>query len=287
MSLKRATLSGSALRGTAKIVAPPWFSTITLRQVGTPPVYVDATASSTVNADGAWVQLYSTIPEDIGMLWIGVGQIGSGQSGVDSASMLSIGVGAAGSETSIVTNIAVGGANDTLQIPIPVRIPSGSRISYRVRSAVASKLARIYTPSVYVMPNLWQLPTSVDVLGITASTSKGTALSGSSGTWTTIVASTEKDYQGFVMVPSVNSNDILSIGPRYSIGVGAAGSEVEFGSHEVNYSSSEWVNSRSLAFNWPVFGNGRTPAGSRIAIKHTIAANPDRYAVCVIGIPYA
>jgi hypothetical protein len=287
MNIRRATLSGTALRGTAKIVTPPWFSGLTLRQIGTPSAFVDTNASATPHADGAWTQLYSTISEDIGLLWIGVGQIAVGQSGVDSATAISIGVGAAGSETSVVTNIACGGMNDTFGIPIPIRIPSGSRISYRVRSAVASKFTRIYGPAVYAVPNVFQMPTSVDVLGVTGSTSKGTALSGASGTWTTVAASTSQDYQGFVLVPSINSNDILSIAPRFTLGVGAAGEEVEIGANEIGYANTEAVSTRPFAYNFPVFGNGRVAAGSRIAVKHTIAANPDRYAVCVIGIPYA
>lgn len=287
MTIRRATLSGTALRGTAKIVTPPWFSGLSLRQVGTPPSFTDTNASSTPHADGSWVQLYSTISEDIGLLWLGVGQISAGQVGVDSATMISIGVGAAGSETSVVTNIACGGMNDVFGITIPIRIPSGSRISYRARSAVASKFVRIYSANIYAVPNIWQMPTTVDVLGVNGSTSKGTALSGSSGTWSTVVASTTQDYQGFVMVPSINSNDIASITPRFSLGIGAAGSEVEIGSNEIAYTNNESLVTRQFAYNFPVFGNGRVPAGSRISVRHTIATNPDRYAVCVIGIPYA
>jgi hypothetical protein len=200
--------------------------------------------------------------------------------------MFSIGIGAAGSETEIVSNVPIGGAADTLQVPLPVRIPAGSRVSIRVRSAFASRIINVFAATLYAVPNSVNLPTTLDALGGNTSNCRGTSFSGASGTWTEITPSTTKPYQGVVIVPSVASTDIATIAPRISVGVGPAGSETEFGSMEITFNSNEWVSQRVYGWGWPLFGR-HIPAGSRIAASHTISTNPERYAVSLVGIPYA
>ena len=68
----------------------------------------------------------------------------------------------------------------------------------------------------------------------------------------------------------------------FEIGVGASGSEISFGATRVTYTVSEQA---ALAEPLVCLFGRTIPAGSRLAVKHPIAANPEKYGFNLIGIP--
>lgn len=107
-------------------------------------------------------------------------------------------------------------------------------------------------------------------------------MSGASGTWVQATSSTSRAYKAVAIIPSAHATDITSATITYGIGIGAAGSEVEFAQTQTRYANTENAgNSGAYIYT---FGKA-IPSGSRIAVKHNIAANPDRYGVTIVGIP--
>jgi hypothetical protein len=205
----------------------------------------------------------------------------------DTATLLDIGIGASGSETAIASNIAIGGANN-YNIALPVNIPSGTRIAARIQGVRSSQTLSINanTFTANISGSAASLfPSSVDVLGTDSSTSTGTAMSGASGTWVEIIASTGDDYMGFAVIPSVSDTDTANLtDARFTLGVGASGSEVAIGEMSFAVNTSETVSARSIANALPFYGR-EVAAGSRLAIRHNISANPSKYDACIIAVP--
>jgi hypothetical protein len=125
-------------------------------------------------------------------------------------------------------------------------------------------------------------PTSVDVIGGNTANSQGISFSGASGTWVQATASTSQAYRAVAIVPSTHNSSISSLSPQFEVGVGPSGSEQTFGVTIVNYNSNEFVQSSPPYLS--LFGRN-IPSGSRLAVKHNITANPDRYGFTLIGIP--
>ena len=106
-------------------------------------------------------------------------------------------------------------------------------------------------------------------------------MSGASGTWVEIVASTAKKYQAIGLLPSASDAAMSAVTCTYDVGVGSAGHEIALGSQRVEYLSTEQC---SMSPTNPLFACN-IPAGSRLAVRHTITANPSKYDVCLIGVP--
>ena len=107
-------------------------------------------------------------------------------------------------------------------------------------------------------------------------------MSGASGTYVEIVASTSRAYRAVVLVPNVSSNTVASINVTYTVATGAAGSEVDLGSRIFLYIDAEFMvpntsNDSLIPAN--------IPAGTRLSVKHNIVSNPVGYGVTLIGIP--
>ena len=80
----------------------------------------------------------------------------------------------------------------------------------------------------------------------------------------------------------MHSNDIANVTSVFDVGVGASGSELAFGSNRFVYVNNEQAY---IAEPYSYLFGRSIPAGSRLAVKHPIAANPDRYGFNLIGIP--
>lgn len=285
MSLKQATLSGAFLGRSGKTVRMPWVSQMATTYV-TQHQTVGAVAGGTANTKGSWNQIIASTSSDISLIWLSFS--GGTNGSTDQGTLLDIAVGASGSEAAVVQDIACGGMfpnNPALSIPIPVVIPSGSRVSMRAQCGVAGR--QFLTNATYHRTNdLQTLPRSLDVIGSSTANSRGVAMSGASGTWVQITSSTSQPYQGFVIVPSMGGTSGLgNVAVRLTLGYGAAGSEAEIGS--INFTSGGIAlipRPTYNDFNWPI--GFPLPAGQRLAIKHDIAANPDRVQACVIGVPF-
>jgi hypothetical protein len=247
---------------------------------------VTVTANSSAHTKGAWSQLIASTSADSACIYLRVNGIGT--SATNTATLLDIGTGATGSETAIISNVAVGGAAGSgfdpngIYMQVPIQIPSGTRISARIQSVVTGGKTATVEAAVGGAGDYAAAPTSVDSIGGNTATSEAIGMSGSSGSWTQVVASTSVAYRAIVLVPSFASINRVSANLQFTIGVGASGSEAAFGVAPFRVASNETATSM-----WPcisLFGQA-VAAGSRIAVKHNIASTPSEIQVTLIGIP--
>lgn len=243
--------------------------------------FITVTTPGTAYATSAWVQAVGSLAGNCGLIFFNFGNFNSNS--VDSSLMVDIATGAAGSETVIVPTVAIGGTGQNAAY-IPVSIPSGSRVSIRVRSARTSAT---------FFPFMWFIqtgdyattPRTLDVIGVDTGTAKGTAMTGASGSYTQVTASTSRDYQQVVMVASSpTATNAGTFNVTYTLAYGSAGSEVDQGSIWATYGNN--AISPTTTFPFALASGAPVPAGTRLAVKHNIASNPERYAVCLLGIPY-
>jgi hypothetical protein len=266
-------------------VSQPWYTTIPSTPVDDPP-FVTVTADAAANTKGAWAEVISSTSGDVTALFVIVR--GIQQSTVNTATLLDFAIGASGSETPIAENIAVGGAVQGtafdlsgLFAVVPCDAPAGSRISARIQSVVSGgKTAQIDVRAFAAGSPV----SSVDVLGPNTANSQGASFSGIAGTWTQIIASTSRDYAAIGFVPSAHNAAIVSFRGVYTIGVGASGSEAPISTIEVFNWNQEGV-SNNFSSGFLPLAAANIPAGSRLAVQHNIAANPERYGITLIGVP--
>jgi len=244
---------------------------------------VTLTASSTAHTKGSWSQLIASTSANASYIIIDAGDVNT--SGANTATLLDIGTGASGSETTLIGNVAIGSATRTaprapFAFGVPIQIPSGVRLSARIQSVVTSKTAtiRIFT---FDLGDYAAAPTSVDVIGTDTATSAGTAMSGASGTWTQVIASTTRAYRAVVAVPSASDTVVAGITIQFTVGKGAAGSETEIGRVFGQFSDIETAGMGVL----PTLIPASVASGTRLAVRHDIAALPGPYDITLIGIP--
>jgi hypothetical protein len=244
---------------------------------------VTVTANASAHTKGSWTELIASASANASWLILVVQNINT--TTVDTNTLLDVGTGASGSEAAAISNIAVGGAITSgvngIVIPIPIKIDSGTRIAARIQSVVTGGKTAGITAFLFDAGDHAVAPTSFDVIGTDAATSAGTAYSGASGTYVQAIASTSNKYRGVIFVPSTNSATVGGITINARIATGASGAEQDFATSRAGYQNNEAV------FNVPpyltLFGKN-IPAGSRLSVKHDIAATPDRYGFCLIGI---
>jgi hypothetical protein len=246
---------------------------------------VVVTANSLSNTKGSWTQLIASSSGNTSFICFSAAGIGAATT--NTATLLDIGTGASGSETVIIGDVAVGAAGSAGQgVNIvggsPFKIASGTRISARIQSVVAGGKTASISAFLMDLGNYDTAPTSVDVIGADTANSKGISFSGASGSWTEAIASTSRAYRAVCCVLSSHNNDIAGITITWDVGVGASGSEIAFGNGRASTGASE-VMSTATPYNY-LFGR-KIPAGSRLAVRHNIAANPDRYGFTLIGVP--
>jgi hypothetical protein len=256
------------------------------------------TASATANTPGAWVQYLTNnaVASTDTIHCIHFQAIGNNQAaGADNSMLLDVGIGAAGSETVIASNIAVGGAANSNGIGpffyLPIRIPGATRVALRVRAATGSRVLTVQVIAFTGAPALSlfsdRLPATVDTLGTSTETSAGTAMSGASGSWTQITGATTVDYQALIVLASgpASITGATATEFRLDLGLGADGSEQDVAFTYAFYTANGFIANRSPLVLSSIYG-GFVPAGTRIAVRHNLAANPERVCACVIGVPY-
>jgi hypothetical protein len=256
----------------------PWFQTSARTFITSGAAA--ATANTSAHTKGAWSQIIFSTPAQGS--WLHLSCTAFNTTATNTATLLDVAIGASGSEVPIISNVAVGGAAST-NFTFPVQIPSGSRLSARIQSVVTG--GKTGTISMFVVDagDYALSPTSVDVIGTDTATSKGTDFTGSSGTWVEATASTTQAYRAVCFVPSMHDADVATINVTTAdIGIGAAGNEVAFANTRFSTNANEFIGT-SQPFIDP---HGRNiPAGSRLAARHFITANPSKYGFCLIGIP--
>jgi hypothetical protein len=106
-------------------------------------------------------------------------------------------------------------------------------------------------------------------------------MSGASGTWVQITASTANAYKAVVMVPSASAGAIGNIRVEYRLGTGASGSEISRGSIFATYNASEAVG---LLARTSSLITAAIPSGTRLSVRHDIPSSPSVYDMTLIGI---
>lgn len=260
-----------------------WFASIQFDFVDSSAI-TTVTANSSAHTKGSWTEVIASTSGNASLLTVFA--LAVVQSGTNTATLLDIATGASGSETAVISNLAIGGASAQsaggVSVNIPLQVPSGTRLSARIQSVVTGgKNAQVQLFAIDA-GDYATAPTSVDVIGSSTITSEGLSMSGASGTWVEATASTSQDYRAIACLPSTHNAAISNYTTEYDIGVGASGSEAIFGRIRCYYGSSETCTSAPPYTS--LFGRS-LPSGSRLAIKHDLAANPDRYGITLIGIP--
>lgn len=284
MTIRSPLLSGAFVGRSLKTTRMPWFASGAAVRVVRASSYTSATSPSTANTKtSTWTQVVASTSEDANAVMFGMaGNIG----GADYGSLFDLAVGASGAETVVAQNIALFNIAFTnfLLATIPVRIPAGSRVSWKGQCAQASKNL-FPTVTLLNVGDYLSTPTSVDTYGVDTSISRATALTGTSGvTWTEIAASTSRPYQAIVVVPSNYSSVGVNANVQLTVGVGPSGEERAIGYCDFNQNSAgtlQFVTSLNL----PIIGTP-VPAGSRLSIRHNMAANPGYVQASIIGVPF-
>lgn len=282
-----------ALLQKAYLGATPLWRQINWYEDGS-PLLVNASSAVTLTADtaahtkGAWSQIIASTSANVSFVWVRVSSVNT--TGANTATLIDLGTGASGSEVAFASNIAVGGASGvnaaTLQaviFGIPVKIASGTRIAARIQSVVTGGKTGAVEIFATDTGDYATTPTTVDVIGTDTATSQGTSFSGASGTWVEGIASTSQAYRAVAVVLSVHDANIGNFNnATFEVGAGASGSEVAFGSLRYNFNADERLGI-TAPFTF-LFGRN-IPSGSRLAVKHPITVNPERYGFTLIGIP--
>jgi hypothetical protein len=238
------------------------------------------TANSSAHTKGNWQQIFASTSANASFLYFSISGVAA--SGANTATLLDIATGAGGSETIIAGDIAIGSAAG-VTVAFPYKLPSGTRLTARIQSVVTGgKTANIRTVLVDA-GDYATAPTSVDVIGGNTANSQGISFSGASGTWVEGVASTSRAYRAVSVVLSGHDAALGAVtNGQFTIGVGAASSEISFGDLRFNFNTVEQASSIA-PFN-TLFGRN-IPAGSRLAVEHPISADPSKYGFNLIGIP--
>lgn len=293
MSFKYTSLSGlAAARGTRSSQRTPYFGfrldPVQTDVVGTAFGHFANTFSlpATPHTPSAWSALVlSRTPTDVHYVVVGVPNVSAAST--NPATLLDIAIGDSGSEVVIASGIPFGGSGGGMSFGLPLFIPAGSRVSVRAQSA-RTNLSIIGTfVRMYATPFGATTPASIDVLGVSRANSGATPMSGSAGTYTQIAASTARDYQAVICLPSLapgitsnsNQNGFLTTA------IGPAGAERDV--YETRFGLNSSNNSMYEASSMNYIGGGiHVPAGSRIAVKHNLASSPGVIAASIIGVPY-
>jgi hypothetical protein len=249
------------------------------------------TANATAHVKGAWEPLISSTSANASFIVVVVAGVGAGAA--NTATLIDLGIGASGVETAFASGIAVGGAlaqaigastqgSPGVMFGFPIKVASGSRISARIQSVVTGGKTALVDVFVIDAGDYSTAPTAVDVLGTSTATSQGANFSGASGNWTPLPSTTTTAYRGVSLVLSCHNATIANLTDTFSVGVGASGSEIAFGDTRYSFTTAEATHIRQpFAY---MFGRA-IPSGSRLAVRHAIAANPERYGFTLIGIP--
>lgn len=293
LSIMRRGIADRTLRLSQPV---PWSDGFSLSVLAVQDSTTSATSSATANTAGSWVQLFAaaatSASDTIAALWVNL-QTTNSSATADNSVLVDFATGISGSEVAFVSDIAVGGLqNGWIPLLLPVRIPGNTRVAFRVRGATASRVYRtqigVGASALLTSPFSDRLPTSLDVLGTSQSTSAGTACSGASGGWNTVLsASTPKDYQAVILVPSGpgNGTSITAQTSRLDLGLGPSGSEVQIATSSFQHTGTTGFVAPLLAGGFGLAGRF-VPAGSRLSLRHSLSANPQAICGCVIGVPY-
>jgi hypothetical protein len=261
---------GRLYYGSNLLIGPSWPLSVELGSA------VNVTADASTHTKGAWTELIAST--DAAARWLAV-SITNFTNATDTAALLDIGTGASGSETVRIANIGAGMASNILHM-FPLSVASGTRIAARSQSTIASRNVNVVA-GVFDDEGGLSLPTTLDTIGATTGTSRGTNLPNTS--FHEITNSTSQAYQGLVCSVTVGgTNSIALTSLSVTVAKGGSGSEIDLFSFSVLQDGTELqVLARGQL---PAVYLGHIPAGTRLAVKRSAgSANTD---VILHGVPY-
>lgn len=236
------------------------------------------TANASANTKGAWAEIVASSPGANGFILT----VGGAAITVNADYLLDIAIGALPNEEIILPDylFSMSANNDTShldEIPIPVEIPAGTRISARVQSTTGSDVINVMiysSDSSFITPLTGQ---EIITFGANSADSGGAQVDpggtlNTKGSWSEIVASTSDDIIGFMVSAGMQANtNMRFINHAYDVGIGASPNE------EVIVSNYRLITNADIRHN-PLFHGIPIPAGSRLAIRSQVSDsnNPDR-----------
>jgi hypothetical protein len=236
---------------------------------GTDPATSDGipvTASGTTHTKGSWTELVASTSHEATDVVLFISHVS-----LTGVWLVDVGVGASGSERILVPDIHISGYSGSTPsgIRIPIRIPSGSRISARVQSSVVSGVMNI---SGHLIQGGFDAPQSRSVIatyGATAASSRGIqvdpgAVAHTKGTWSEITSGTTRVIKD-ILIAAGNQGNTAATAALWlvDVAVGASGSEqIIIPDYRVSASGSETV-SPMMSTPIPV----SISSGSRLAIR--------------------
>ncbi len=232
-----------------------------------------------ISVEGSWTELKASTSFDTTYIVVTLDDPNGGN-----ALFVDLAVGASGSEVAIATDLFY--RTDTsshlrssgMAYSMPIRIPSGSRVSARLMGASASRTLRV---AIQAFGGAGILPSyqGIESIGGTYSTASG---SGSKGSWAQLLASTPREYKALhISWGTIEFNSGQSTVSLIDIGVGGSGSEIVL----VPDLFSAASNVSGVCFNSyrMAFIPGRIPAGTRISFRSQVAtSNGNRYVVVFV-----
>ena len=256
-------------------MASDFLSASPVRTLGGPGITI--TASASAHTFGAWTQLVASTTFDaaaIALVATAVGALGTA-----TGSVIEIGIGASGAET-VVARVAVG-SHAGYDVLIPVRVPSGSRVSARIQSVVTGGKTGVLQVGFVPQIGGFLGAADTDVYGVDTATSRGTNVA-ASDVWTQVTASTTRAYRGAVVVFSVSNDTQTNTSPIGELGTGASGSETTIATLRFRGTTNEAITTDQPMMPFLYVGN--IPAGTRLAVRQN--SGQTYFDACIIGVPY-
>lgn len=255
--------------------------------------YFNATASGTAHTKGAYTTMVASTPFEAEMIVLTVSNVAVAATAT--SMLLDLAIGPAASEVVVVSNLNVAAAGnwnatDTIgnRFMIPLRLPAGVRISYRIQALIVSDTAAasidLYGGSSY--PALSGFA-ACDTYGANTALSKGVVVtpgaSGAEGTWTEVVASTGAQIDALFLSLGFNANTAINArNVVFDIGAGASGSEqVLIADIPLSHSNAETMNLDFTSWSWLDLN---LPAGQRLAVRGACSGTTTSYDVCLHGL---
>jgi len=243
------------------------------------------TASPTIHAKGAWVELIAATTYETHLITVGVA--GTNVAATRTDFLVDIGVGAAGSETVLIPNLLAGFCGvqkDTglRTYTFPLHIPEGTRLSARGQALIASDVCEVNV-FLHGGPSglAWPIYDGCDAIGIATSTSSGTYItsgaSGTEGAWTSVGGVTARPYDALMFgVGGVNNTVITSLAYHFEIGY----SSTTLAEYLVFTGTAE------VAFRYPDTWFGASiPASTQLQVRgEASAAGPQTVDVALYGL---
>lgn len=246
-------------------------------------------SSATINTKGSWVQLIASTSYDACAVLVSL----NGFPGTHTCTWLvDIGIGASGSEQVIVSNLmlqSVGAGAGVAQVFFPLAIPAGTRISARSQSTAASNSVAVDVDLFDGAFTQMEGAAGVDAIGVSTSTSLGTALTAGAantkGSYAQLTAATSRDYIGFFgIIDLQNSTAANQDCWLFDIAIGASGSEQVI---IPNIDLSALTVSGFPATYFPVtipFFPIPIPSGTRIAARTQSGVGSNTFGLSLYGV---